>query len=278
MTTFESNCSQLPLKDLEEHNAKMKEVAAYPASAEEIRTNGTTRREKNTGRVLFLCTMRFCFYYSPVLGRIYLYSSVHCGSPWQDWRGWHGKMNFNTHNVCRVLQSRQMAISYRTVIYDCSRQPGHLRSELKKWLRFQVCVCVCVCVLLYVCVSVPSSANVWPFVQREDKWRLGKMLEDSSWEISSVWEPSLAATSTAALCCSGPLLLSSLFPLRARQLRLEEAVCEWRAGIFVSRLFSNRPLGRPRSLPWPQTTSQSAPLFFCRSCFSPAAGDAPSLF
>lgn len=53
MTKFESNCSQLPLKDLEEHNAKMKEVAAYPASAEEILTNGTTRREKNTGRVLF---------------------------------------------------------------------------------------------------------------------------------------------------------------------------------------------------------------------------------
>lgn len=48
MTKFESNCSQLPLKDLEEHNAKMKEVAAYPASAEEIRTNGTTSREKTT--------------------------------------------------------------------------------------------------------------------------------------------------------------------------------------------------------------------------------------
>lgn len=46
-------CSQLPLKDPEEHNAKVKEVAAYPASAEEIRTDGTTRREKNTGRVLF---------------------------------------------------------------------------------------------------------------------------------------------------------------------------------------------------------------------------------
>lgn len=59
-------------------------------------------------------------------------------------------MNFNTRNVCRVLQSRQMAISYRTVIYDRSRQPGHLRSELKKCLRFQACVRACV--FLYVCV------------------------------------------------------------------------------------------------------------------------------
>lgn len=54
MTKFESNCSQLPLKDLEEHNAKMKEVAAYPASAEEIHTNGTTRREKNNASFFFV--------------------------------------------------------------------------------------------------------------------------------------------------------------------------------------------------------------------------------
>lgn len=42
-------------------------------------------------------------------------------------------------------------------------------------------------------------------------------------------EPSLAATSTVALCCSALLLLSSLFQLCARQLWPKEAVCGWRA-------------------------------------------------
>lgn len=154
--------------------------------------------------------------------------------------------------------------------YDCwvfpaTRSSLQQAKETSPFPGSSVCVSVC----------VPSSANVWSFVHKGDKWRLGKMLGDS-WKISSVWEPSLAATSTAAHCYFCPFL-SSLSHFIISSCGPEEAVCD-KLGFSLS-LFSKLPLyqnpiSQLRFWQWPQTTSQLAPLFFCWTCFSHASGDA----
>lgn len=167
--------------------------------------------------------------------------------------------------LCLQIRVEAIGLSFTTA--ECSKLPAHPCNKLKKCLHFQARLCVSVC--------VPSSANVWSFVHKGDKWRLGKMLGDS-WKISSVWEPSLAATSTAAHCYFCPFL-SSLSHFIISSCGPEEAVCD-KLGFSLS-LFSKLPLyqnpiSQLRFWQWPQTTSQLAPLFFCWTCFSHASGDA----
>lgn len=148
-------------------------------------------------------------------------------------------------SACPLLQLSVPSIPYHLDKWDDSRA--------KKCDTFPC---------LRLCMSF--SANVWPFVYEDDKWCFGKMQGDLCWCVC-VWEP-----------CRLSVIFVHLSPVfhdkSCSSCSRAEAV--WDELGFSVSLFSNFHfwrisllLARCTSWQWPQTTSQTAGLFFCPTCF-----------